>query len=81
MSEWFKETDLSPVVEIRVGSNPTARIFCFENLKDVQHRNIEIVLQQKPKRQHDAGLRPFYHFTGVNINARITADIMAFRNG
>ena len=27
--------------EIRVGSIPTARIFCFENLKDVQHRNIE----------------------------------------
>ena len=29
--------------EIRVGSIPTARIFCFENLKDVQHRKIEVM--------------------------------------
>jgi group I intron endonuclease len=29
--------------EIRVGSIPTARKFCFENLKDIQYRKIEVM--------------------------------------
>lgn len=39
----FNAADLRPAGEILVGSNPTARIFCFENLKDVQHRIIEVM--------------------------------------
>jgi len=32
MAELAKATDLSPVTERCVGSNPTARIFCFLSL-------------------------------------------------
>jgi hypothetical protein len=37
MAERFKAVDLRPTGEILVGSNPTTRIDCFENLVDPEN--------------------------------------------
>jgi len=53
-----KETDLSPVAEMLVGSNPTARIYCFENLKDVQKSNPYLISYIKSATQEQSQATP-----------------------